>query len=59
MDKRIIENKPENKVEDIKNICKIYKEMTYDGHKPKEGLEKARCMLFAHKYYYEEIKNRK
>lgn len=57
MDKRIIENKPENKAEDINNICKIYEEMTYDGHKPKEGLEKARCMLFTQKYYYEEIKN--
>ena len=45
------------KGEDINNICKIYKEMTYDGHKPKEGLEKARCMLFAHKYY-EEMKEK-
>ena len=39
------------KEKDINCINKIYEKMNYDGNKPKEGLEKARCMLEAHKCY--------
>lgn len=42
----------------IKRICEIYKTMTYDGHKPEEGLEKARCMSAAFHELEDEMNKR-
>lgn len=41
----------------VKRICEIYKTMTYDGHKPEEGLEKARCMSAAFHKLEDEMNN--
>lgn len=45
------------KEEEIKEVCEIYKTMTYDGHKPRGGLEKARCMAAAFRELLENKRN--